>query len=537
MPEINTRIVALIPASLLLVTSVSILALRWLRPKFSFYWLVSLCGILLTWVSNLVLRNWIPIILPITSWLSEELFSASLILIFDQLSWIISLALLTFTLSVILTDIVHPVQEDYPRSNWFEIAGWTILPAVGLMAIMAGNLLTLLMAWVSLDLMEFTFWFTKARERSRVDRVVYNFSTRICSLFFIIWSLILVNAKGQVFSWEGISPQVTLFIIIAVILRSGVLPIRSPLSEKLAVSRSTRILFRLVPSFTSLAILPRLAHVDVPPPFSYGLLALLAISALASGLSWVNSKDEMEGLSFWISGIAALSIAAAIYNNPASSLTWTMALLLLGGILFCFSVRAGWLLVIPFMSALMLTGLPFTLTWQAMAIFAPPFTIFKFLIIISQSLLLAGYLKHSWRRPSISPRVDRWFWIVIPWGIGQLLILQIVISRWLSIENAYISEIPLTWNGLWPGIVVCILGVSIFTWTLQGRDLFSKPESVLAWTLSFEWIYPILSGLFRFFSRIFRFMNIFIEGEPGVLWAALVLILLLSLLSQVWSGG
>jgi len=528
---------ALIPASILLVTSISIAVLRWIRPKFPFYWLIGLGGILITWVFNLFLRNWLPIQNPITNWLSEGLFPVSLVLSFDHLSWLISLTLLTFTLSVILTDIVHPVQADSPRSNWFDIAGWISLTALALIAIMAGNLLMVLMTWASLDLMEFCFWLTKAREKRSIEKVVYYFFTRITSLFLIIWSCLLVYSQGQDFSWEGISPQAAIFVLLAVIIRSGVLPINSPIPGELAVARSTRILFRMTGSFVSLMVLPRIAHVFLPAPISSGLLILIGISALTSGFLWLNSKDEIEGLSFWISGVACLSIASAIYNQPTVSIIWMIVLLLSGGVLFCFSVRPGWLILFPIISSLTLSSLPFTPTWHGVVLYTQPISVYVILLLISQSLLLAGYLKHSWHRPSTMTYADRLIWVVLPWGLAQLLILQFLISRWLTLNDSDISTIPITLVDSWPGLAVSILGGFIFFWTLRGHKLLTKPGIIFSQILSIDWIHPMLGYLFRVFSSIFRLVNLFLEGESGVLWAVLVLTLILSLLSQVWSGG
>ena len=534
--------ITLVPFIVLLLTSIAILVIRFTRPRFSYHWLLAACGALLAWLVVLIAQMWIPAQRVIMTWQPDELFPISPTLLLDDFSWPFALALATLTLAAILTDVIHPLQVEQSRSNWSDVAGWLAISAVGLLVIMAGNLVTLLLSWSALDVLEISIRLPKARENEQVEKIVKDFSVRIFSLLLVLWAGMLMDVAGQPLSWEGITSQAAQFLLLAVFIRVGILPIRTSISGELSLSRTNRIFSKLVPAFTSLAVLPRIAPPEYSgvagtfPVLSMVLLAWLGISALFCSLSWANASDEMEGLSFWIVGVAALSLASTLLGQPTASAVWGIALLLSGGILFVFSLRREWLLPLPLLGAVFFAAIPLTPTWQGVTLYTSHFNLITILLMIDHGLLLGGYLRHSLRPSGASSKAERWTWILLPFSLFLLLLIQLAIAWWSVTSPAGASLSSLPWSGWWPGFIVLTLAGLYLFWSYRGHSFPSHPLALLKYVLSFEWLNHFTRIIHKFLMAFFFRINLTLEGKAGILWAMLILTLLLSFASQVLAG-
>ena len=109
----------------------------------------------------------------------------------DGFSWPYAFAIGTLLLAVVLTDIARAQESDW--------SAWTAslcLTALGLMAVLAGNPLTLILAWAALDFAELLvmFWHVHTREGRR--RVALTVSAKVISLFLLLWAWIVAGRAG-----------------------------------------------------------------------------------------------------------------------------------------------------------------------------------------------------------------------------------------------------------------------------------------------------------------------------------------------------
>ena len=529
--------IALAPVFLILITSISIVIVKLARFKFSYFWLLASCGMLLSWPIAIITLLWLPVEFPMVSLKPGELFTISPTLLLDKYSWPFALALVTFTLAATLTDITHPTQADQPRSSWLDMAGWLALATVGLLVIMAGNLAALILAWTALDFLELVIRLIRSRGEASVEKIVKGFSARLVSLLLAMCAGILVSTSGKSWSWEEITPSASLCLFLAVCVRLGVLPVRLSIPEESTIPRSVRTISNLVPALASLALIPRLVLSGIHPAAYTVLFAWIAVSAVCNGLSWANSNNEMESLPFWISGAAALSLASALHANPTSSLVWGIALVLTGGLIFCFSLRRKWLLLFPIVGALFFSGIPFSPTWQGASLYSTHFDLFTILLLVSHGLLLGGYLRQAYRSRLIESTAERWTWIILPWGLSMLVLIHVFIAWWLLTSTPGASLISLPWKDSWPGFVVLMLAGLYIAWSRSGRMIPNRRLAFLRSVLSLDWLSRILTSLYHFISAFSTHLNTIWEGSAGILLTMLVLTLLLTLLSQILGGG
>jgi hypothetical protein len=285
-----------------------------------------------------------------------------------------------------------------------------------------------------------------------------------------------------------------------------------------------------------LVLLPRVAAIGVPESQSAMLLALTGLVALFASISWISAVNELEGRTYWILGMAALSLAAAIRGQPLSSLVWGVMLVFTGGLLFLYSARNRYLSLIPILSVLSAAALPFTPTWLGGQFYGPPFSLWHLIFLTSHALLLGGIVRHSLRPGESLSQVERWVWVIYPAGL-LLMLVSHYLSGWLGGT--------LLGNGSWaiklttiiPGLIVLGLVTLVLFLVSRGFHLPMRLQAAFRSMFSLTWFYALLGWLFHLVERGIAFITTVMEGEGGILWALLLLTLLMAFLSQLGLAG
>jgi hypothetical protein len=516
----------LLPILLLLLGPVVMIVIRLVRPRFAYFWLTAALSALFAWPLVLLAQSRLPFRIDLAGWQPQELLHSSPALIFDPVSWSFSLALATLILANILTAIARPSE-----ANWQAWAGALAISAFGLLAVLAGNLVTLLMAWAAIDVLDLVISLKHILDSRTRARVTLAFTARAAGILFLLWAWIAIPAGRPSQSLVELPAQVSLYLILAAGLRLGVLPLQIPFPGEIPNRRGLSSLLRLVTAAAALMLLVRVAVYGAPANLRTGLLALTTLSSLYAGIAWLNAGDELQGRPYWILGGASLAFAAAVRGQPATSLAWSLAALLSGGLLFLVSAYQRFILVLLMAGLLGFSGLPFTPAWQGVGLFSAPFSIWLVFFLLGHALLLAGYLRHSLRAGASLQGVERWVWIIYPWGLILLPITHNFITWWGHSP----AEFPRLLAS-WPTFLSAALVVILYVADRRGYVLPEKWLSNAQAFLSFNWLYRILWSLYHSLGRAVRFINLILEGEGGILWTLLLLTLMISVLAQLGLG-
>lgn len=520
-----------IPIILLLFLAALLTLIHSLRPDFGYSWLIAALGILIAWPLILLSNSGVPHSLPLVLWQPESLFFSSPELLIDGISWSFALALGTLTLAVILTDVVRAAEAEW--STW---AGCLVLAAVGIVAVFAGNALTLLMAWAALDGIELIILLWHVPSSRAREQVVIAFSARSAGIFLVWLALLVAAPAGEGFSFDAIPQNISSLLILAAGLRLGVIPLHMPPLHERALRRNLGTMLRLVPAASSLMLLVRTASAGVPESQAGFLLAVVGIAAFISAFSWATAGDELEGRPFWILGMASLSLAAALRNQPAACLAWGLALLISGSILFLTSARHPSLLWISGLGLLGFCGLPFTPTWNSFTIYSGSFSFWLLFFPLAHALLLAGYARHALRRGQRLEGVERWVWAIYPLGLFSLPFAHLLIA-WRGGTGSNITSGVSSWMQIIPSLVVLSLATLFWRLQLIKPDWVMAVGKVLTPSISFGWVYKVLWWSYRSVGKGVDFITRVMEGQAGVLWAFLLLTLLFAFLAQTGLGG
>lgn len=517
----------LLPVTTLLITAIVLLLLRLTAPSFRYNWLIAIGGALLGWVSVFVWQAQMPLAVQFPAWQPEILFSQSPTFVGDGIAWAFTLSLVTLCLAILLTAVV---RSNFPRPiSWM---GTLILTSLGILAVLADNPLTLVLLWAAIDISELIAQMRVVKDPALSERTVVAFASRATGTFVLLWADMVSVANGQALDFRSAPPQAGLYLVLAAGLRIGVLPLHLPYSAESSLRRGFGTGLRMISAASSLILLARIPSTSLASPVTPYLLILVSLAALYGGWQWLRAPDELTGRPFWLIGMGSLAVAAALRANPVGAAAWGCGLILAGGALFLSSEQNTWLTRVLFIGAWGISGLPFSLTatgWNS-GIVPPVLGWLSWPVLIAaHAMLVAGFLRHSLRRTTRGSSEDQPVWAknVYPIGISLLLLVLLLLGvfGWeaaLQFGNWFVAALT----------SVLIVGLIWLTPQLQILNPIRAHWVRPANTSWLDWVYQALWYVYQQLGRASNVISTVLEGESGVMWTLLVLVLFVSFFAQ-----
>jgi hypothetical protein len=514
----------LITVGILGLTALLLLILRFAVPSFRFSWLTAAGGALLAWASMFFWQAGMPSQLGFPLWQPVSIFRQSPLFILDGISWVFALSAVTSCLAVIVTSVA--------RENFPGLLGWVgvlALTAMGVLAMTAGNPLTLVLLWAAIDLSEFIAQMRFVEEPRLSERAVISFASRLTGILILLWAGMVSASEGSELNFLSPPPRAGLYLIVAAAFRLGILPLHLPYASESSFRRGFGTTLRIISAGSSLILLARIPLGGVESSLTPYLILLVIIAALYGGWMWLRSPDELAGRPFWLIGMGGLAVASALRGNPVGATAWSCALMLSGSALFLVSAESRWQDRALLIGAWGASSLPFSLTangWvspDGRLWYALPF------LIAAQVMLLAGYVRMSRRVIQRTGFENQPIWAknVYPFGIYIILFTVLLLGffGWegaLQIGNwvAALFASLLTPGLLWLAVRVRVLNPVRVHWVRSAESPWLDAIYQTVWEL-----YRTMRRLTVLFSNAF-------EGESGVMWSLLFLVLFITFLAQ-----
>ena len=508
----------------LFLVALSLVILYWLRPEFRYSWMIAAGGALAGWVSVLIWQPRLSLSFQLPRWEPSNLFLESISFTADALTWPFAFSIATLMFAVILT---AAARENFPSPiPWAAIL---MLGGLGILAVLADNPLSLLMVWSAIDLAELTTQLRSVDGPQPSEKVVTAFAARVAGISVLLWANMVSISTGSPLNFQNAPPQAGLYLLLAAGLRLGVFPLHLPYASESAIRRGFGTALRLISASSSLILLARIPTTSVISVFTPYLLSLVTLAAVYGGWMWLRAPDEMTARPFWLIGLASLAMASALRGNPVGATAWGCALILSGGALFLSSVQHIWLKRALWIGIWGITALPFSITATGWASTAPSFWPVWPFLLLAQALLLAGYLRHAMRATSHTnfETLDRAAQYVYPLGISILLVSLFLLGIW-------------GWDGALKigSFLPALIGVS-----LGGLAVWLAPRLRVLTPIRAHWVRPaatswmgwLFRGLWSLYRLVSRLSDTFLkvlEGDGGLMWTLLFLVLIISLLTQ-----
>lgn len=523
----------LLPILISLLSAGIIYILTRLKTNIGRVWLASAILSILNWGYILALR-WInPAQIQISEWFPVgEMFQRAIVFQLDSFSWPLLLALCAVQTAVIVTDSSR--LEDIPSTNVW--AGVFLVYSVGYLAVLANSIIAFLLIWALVDLLEFLVLEKTITQKEMTNEIVISFAIKTLGLMFLILSFLISYNLGTPLQINQINNQVGIFILISVGLRMGVIPFNLPYVRGSSVRRGLGNAIRMISVSSSLIVLLRLPVSGFPEPTLSILLFFTSLGILFGSIMWFNSANELEGRPYWIITLAGLAIFSSIHGQQIAVLSWGLVLILSGSVLFLYSARGWKLTIIPLIAIIGLSGLPFTpgaVGWEGIIIQGD--FLRNIVNIIAMAFLILGFLQHANYTEIQLSRKEKWIWLTYPIGL-----ILLILTHWLIFG---FSDLQLILPGkiLTSAIAFLIPLVIYFLITKFKRasaysdyfqDVLRPFGKFFIKIVSFQWLYKAIWVILGFVQKIVNIFVIVLEGQGGIMWVIVFLIMLITLITS-----
>ena len=521
---------------LLAVASITIPISHAFKPSIPRAWVIALIGTTAAWLVTLFLRLYLPTEVTILNWEPSELFQGRLELVLDYQSWPYSVALITLCVATIFTDTTRSNLDKSP----FGWAGSMVIALINLIAVLAGNPLTVALAWALVDLVELVYLFSLRTQYHSNQNLVTGYTIRLLSILALVVATVIGWRTQPNFNLHEIPANATWIFLLAASLRLGIFRNKKSIIDISEVHQGITVFLRFAPAASALVLI---SHLDALPevlgdPWFRVVTGITMMIALYSSLMFATRPRKIQSRPYWIVALASFGVLCALNGSALTSRVWGSALLLSGAMLYLFEPAVRRIRFLPLLGLVGLIGLPFTLTasgWDGLigAALKPSLA----LIIVSHALLVAGYLRFVFEANTTITALEKQARITFPLGLVFILqtILVLGIVGWPGVFTLGRWWVPLFSVGLVALAIVVFfrLGLKLpFTNLEQKLPLYRVLQAALTWIENFfslDWIY---SGIELFSRQIGRLSNAgtdLIEGEGGVLWSLIFMIALISI--------
>jgi hypothetical protein len=493
-----------------------------LRPGFSYRWLINVIAASLILMMSLAAGfvNSQPVILRLWSDNSSTLFTLQVD--FDPATWMFAIG---YAFILVLSAITSPqnleqIGDGKPASG-FLIGGAVLLLFV------SGNLFTLLIGWVLLEFIQSGYELFDPHRQIPTQEDVILVSLRLLAIFILMLSLFVPAGgtnEGQAAentSWQSI------LVLFATGLRSGIFSPQLLVNywkRKAATSEPYALVWVLAAVVSSLILLAKIPVTNLPTPALVLGTTGVILAGVIAFLLQSGERESRSRLPALVLFFASIAFGAALISQIEVATAWGTAAVFLVGLIY-FHRNNGRLAVLIFAFVLLAgIGLPLTPTWPGSNLYSQSGSLVFMMLLIPQSLIFYQFAKDI-RGERKTGGGDGDF--------QNLLILIFLLLMLLSYLSIGLWQVlSLSWRGnWWSGGLILVLGVAGFLlWPRWQPEIFRTLPEIFLRLLSLRWFAGLLRGLFRTLSRTFGLINSILEGDSGILWSMLILVILLSLL-------
>lgn len=525
-------VLILSPIFILLLGSLAMIGLRIWRPRLALYWLTATGAALLTLIGVLLLSPHLPATLQISFWQPVEIFPLSPIFSINNAAWLFAVAISTILLASNLTSIANSRPGDEQSPNWSSLTGGLGITCLSLLVMFAGNILTILLAWVMIDLVEFIIYISLTNQAKISERVVIKFAVRSSGSVIGIFALMNAIAQDLPLTLTDLNASTSSLLILAVGFRLGLIPNTPILPISLPAQPGYGALLRLVTSAANLPLLFYTAQSGAPLEIQNILLVWCGITAILSALSWISAHDTQAGRHYWVIGLSSLILASAISRTPLAVIALGWILLLPGSFIMLSTHRNRWLMLLFGLAALAISSLPYTPGWHGVNLFSGGFHLSWLFLLPAQGLFLAGFLRYSFLKPTQTKTEEGWSNLVYFLGLSLIILMTYLMTWWMIQDPSILSRQNPTLTDTWPALVNLLLVLSLWIFRKKITDKESSILTRLSTSISFGKIFKPIWALYFLVRRVFLFVSQTLESPPGVLWTLLIMVLLISLFFQ-----
>ena len=508
------------------LTAIVLGILRLRGMRMAFLWLMPVILSLACWIIFLVM----PIPSSASLFKIPGLFSLrpdeGLSLIIDSSSWGFIYLVISLVLGYFLTMVIRLEKE---KRTWLWV-GWLLLSLTAILSFSAGNLNTLILAWVLFDLLDFLFthFILKINE---VKASLYEYlPSRVISVLLLIAAGIFLPAEFAQWLPSPLAPPAYILLFLAGLFRTGLLPSRSLNQPAIENESSFLLIKRILPVLSGFSLLSFLP-INFLNNFSRIFLSIIFL-ILAIVYALLSIQKQKTFSYFWLNSIICLGCIAVTSGTPIAMLGWGGVALLGASIPHFFTHRSKRIRVFALLGVFSLSGIPYSVAAFALAGLTSVSSFLWIIPVLPIFALLLFLFVDSIQMPNDESLTPEPLYLAVHL-IG--LFITAFAPFAILIKNAQLAGSVL--NYWWAGITVvflCLVMMLLKRKVHLKSNVIGKLSPVLIFVdrvLTFQWLERVWQWLSWFLSGFINFLTGLLEGEGGIIWAIVILVLLVSLIS------
>ena len=477
-------------------------------------------GLLVVWLLVFVGRPDRPMVVSLIPWSAQGPFNAQPTLLIDHVSWLFFQVLVSLILAYVIM---------FPELDRNQV--WVLgLGCAASMGILAGNILTLLFSWMLVDMLQFGFHFRNRPPDVRHDQFVLSFAFRLWGPFLVVYAHFFSLDAGLPNTFQVIAPRVAGLLILASGLRYFLsLPRLSP-GDQAGLKVGQLTLIHSITGTVSVLITIRSAASGIPPNWKLPFYGLSGSILLICGLWWVSSRDLAGGRNSWLAGWFAFISLAAVNGQQMASISWALAALLSGNILFNLPSQSGLRTAAVGLFGFGILGWPYTPLWPGADLFSEG--LWGVLWALLFGLFYAGGVRQILQSDDLRTDHEPMVEVLHMAGVVFLVMIHLLLSFLEGLAPASAQFWHQGWRFLLPaGILIpVLLAENRVQFPYVGISKLKHALSDLPGTISIRVVH-----LGRVFSAFVMGLFHILEGRGGLIWSLVGVFFLLSLLAA--SGG
>ncbi len=504
--------------------------MQWRNVRITNIWILPALIIFICWLVFILLpvsESTSPLVIP---WLSlPRSYKADLEFQLTPLNWPLVFMVISLNLAYFLT-MPSRLESEKRTMIWI---GWLLLSTLTMVSLCAGNIISLIFSWTCIDLVDFSYLHIFV-SNVKSDRVTTsNYSSRILAIVFLILALVTsTDGSGNLTSdVDNMTRSILLFI--AAILQTNVLPIRSKTENDCNDDNFPFFLSKIIPVLTGSSLLANLP-VNIFPElwnqvFSY-LLIILAIFALLykSILKGILSRGN------WDLVIVVLSLTSFLMGNSKLAISWAVIFVVLEGMLTLYTLRHRNLMAFHILCIISFSGLPYTIGLPGVGYqITSANSIIGIVTLILFSILAIQYFNEAKRLKDNFLEIRTHYQASYLFGLFLFSISPVIIA--VKSSFSLVESINYWWIAV-IYLVLVLIGLLLtkkfsFEKILIKINVIQGAMSLVENFLQFKWISVFWQWIYSIFHELIDLLTQMLEGEGGVIWTFVLLVLFLSLLA------
>lgn len=512
----------LLPVILYGLSAIGITALRWRGMRMGYIWLLPVMLALITWLTLLLLPVPVEAQQQEWSWLkvADELLTINLRV--DPASWPFLFLVVNLVLIYFLTLTVR-LGSEKRTILW---VAWLWLGTTAILAVVAGNIITLILLWTLIDLLDFLFprFVFKTIEPTPWTGA---FIPRMLAILLLMLAVVFSFPSSINPSFESINPTTGVLLFFASLLHTGILPIEKKQKMEDYACQSFNFFTHLVLIVISLSLLSRLPVVLFSPIFSQMLSVIFWLLAV---FFIILEFQEKTNMAYWDSAMVCLAAIAVLGGQAQSMSAWCTLICVGTGMHQFYIMRTARLNIFPWLALVAISALPFTVAAKALqGLIQENNHIWAIACLPIYALLLVDFNRNANADKMNIGQVEIWYQAVYMFGLFLMILMPFELVVKITTYRA--SALQNWWLGA--GVVTFAVASMIIT-RKSILNEYGKRMKVLIIRvgkfLNFRWLGKINTWLNLIFHEVIFFITQLLEGEGGIIWAVVILALMVSLI-------